>query len=195
MLKLGAFFFFAPLAAIEAFYYQQFGLVVIFTLYFGLSVQAERSADRFLAKFKEAQSPDADFKERYFRARRPKEEAKKLEPETEPEFVKVQPLGGKRKAQGDARFQRAAESPRPAPRPAPVIPRAPNFHSQAPHEILAISENAATRTIVNAFRHWIKRFHPDHSPGLSPALANMQTRQITAAKKAMLARRHARKAA
>ncbi|MGZ3670492.1 MAG: DnaJ domain-containing protein, partial [Bdellovibrionota bacterium] len=79
----------------------------------------------------------------------------------------------------------------PARRP---FPPAPNFQGSA-HEVLGVAENAATRTIVNAFRHWVKRFHPDHAPILPLAEANAKVRQLAGAKELLLDRRRGKKAA
>ena len=63
------------------------------------------------------------------------------------------------------------------------------FRSGKAHEILGISEQAATRTILRAFRYWVKRFHPDNARGLSPETAANNTRKLTEAKSVLLLKR------
>lgn len=38
--------------------------------------------------------------------------------------------------------------------------RVPNFHGK-PHEVLGIAENAPKELALKAYKHWIKRYHPD----------------------------------
>jgi len=152
MLKIGLFCVLTPCAAMEMFYYHQFGIVLVGTLYFGLSMQADFSAQRLILQ---------------------NLNLRRLEAEPEVIELKVVPLGEKRK-----------NKPVPPRNPALLFP---NFRG-LPHEILAVPEDADTRTIVNAFRHWIKRFHPDKDKAHSAASANEKARQITEAKHILLER-------
>lgn len=57
-----------------------------------------------------------------------------------------------------------------------------------PHEVLGIRENAATMTIVSAFRHWIKKHHPD-KVGPASAMANDHAIKLNSAKETLLEQR------
>jgi len=57
-----------------------------------------------------------------------------------------------------------------------------------PHEVLGIRENAATITIVSAFRHWIKKHHPD-KVGSSAVGANDHAIKLNSAKETLLEQR------
>lgn len=82
-------------------------------------------------------------------------------------------------------------TPGNAEAPQRKLPRMPE-----PHEILGVPREAATRTIVNAFRRWIKLVHPDNAKGgKAPELANFQARMITEAKRKLLEDRRSKKAA
>jgi DnaJ-class molecular chaperone len=60
---------------------------------------------------------------------------------------------------------------------------------------LGIDDHAHTRTIVNAFRFWIKQFHPDRAVGIPVEVANDRVQRLTQAKEILLERRKARRAA
>jgi len=181
MVRIVLFCLFAPFALMEALFYRQFNLTILGTLYLGLCMQADFAAGRFLREGLRKGSPRRHWNE------------DEPVPKEEPPELKVRPLGEKRWH---------APPPPCEPLPAPRVerhrvrnplPPSPNFQGR-PHEVLGIAENAATRTIVNAFRHWVKRFHPDHSPALPLVEANARVRQIAAAKELLLERRRGKKA-
>jgi hypothetical protein len=207
MLRIVLFSIFAPLAMIELLFYKQFGVLLVGGLYFGLAMQADWAAGRLL------KNGDVDANGKPRKRRHWSED----EP-VENEELHVNPLGGSRTVEPDTAY-----APPPPPREAPALsiapppaaafevqparrardtrpaelrklPSIPNFRGQA-HEVLGVSENARTRTIVNAFRHWIKRFHPDRAQDLAPELANRRVQRLTEAKELLLERRRSRKAA
>ena len=211
MLRIVLFCIFAPLAAMEMLFYHHFGLVIVGTLYIGLSMQADFAAARFirdgLCRDDTSGSTRINRKPRHW---------SDDDPGPDEADLKVHPLGETRRST-DAYRPRPPESAPQAPRiaallPEREVPRAreprterrrtearplppcPNFRGRA-HEVLGVDENAATRTIVNAFRHWIKCFHPDRAPALPMELANAKVRQLTASKVLLLERRRSRKAA
>lgn len=204
MLKIILFICFLPFAMMEIFFHKQFGLVVVGFLYFVLQMQADRAANRFLADAFRWKIPT-----RQSEARRRQEEA------GEEEEIDVAPLpAGSQPGQpgfytamrsDPAPEEKPVETPRltrpspfrlkaakEAPSAPPEAPKAPNFRGRA-HEVLAIPENAATRTIKRAFRFWVKQVHPDHNRA-SP-VANYQVQRITEAKDLLLERRRAKKGA
>jgi hypothetical protein len=93
--------------------------------------------------------------------------------------------------QAEAAAQAEAKAAKSAPKPAtshsPTPRREPNFFG-APHEVLVIDPQSPTGQIVGAFRHWMKVYHPDHSPQ-AQELANERARKIQEAKEAMLEKR------
>ena len=166
MTRILVFCLMVPFALIEMFLYHRYDVVLVGTLYFALCVQADFAAGRYAREF--------------FRA-------PEREPEAEPESeeLHVPPLGAPR-----ARAEPAKEKPRLPP----SLPPEPNFRGRA-HEVLGVRENAATRTIVNAFRRLAKRFHPDQARGLPAEMANERMHKISEAKERLLERRRSRRAA
>ncbi|HEY8280429.1 MAG TPA: J domain-containing protein [Bdellovibrionota bacterium] len=188
MLKTALFCAFIPFAAMEILFYHQFGLILVGTLYIGLSLQAEMAANRLVAQgLRYAPGTRRHWSQ---------EPLWNAEPGPE---LKVPPLG-KKKSSSQQSYQKPLPRQNPRPAPAATRPRTATSHeSQKPkqlppnfggrdHEVLGVSENAATRTIVRAFRHWIKRFHPDGAR-LPQELANRKSQQLTEAKDRMLERR------
>lgn len=171
-------------------------------LFVFLNVQANMAAARFLREG--LKNPDEPFEYPEWYTGAPKKEKKAEKP---PEMVNVIPLSQARKRQAPPRQDPPRQDPprqepsREKPKVARETPKAqptvsatektkpffqlPKFTGQ-PHEVLGIQENAATRLIVQAFRHWIKRYHPDHA---SQRAAAEQTRQLTSAKESLLEKR------
>lgn len=146
-------------------------LTTVALLYVVLRVQADTAAKRYLLE----------------RERQPEEELPNLR-------AKAQETP-KREASRPAPPKPAPRPAMPAPLPAQPEIRYPNFHGR-PHEVLGIAENAATKLIVKAFRKWIQKFHPDHTPGDSgKEHATLHARQLSAAKEALLERRKREKRA
>lgn len=183
MVRILVFCVVAPFAAMELLLYRRYDFVLLGSLYLALSIQADFAAGRFLRENLGKQA-----KRRHW---------------SEDDEIKVQPLGeGARKQ--DTTFYPPPpprnEAPAPSPRPERrrgkrgALAPLPNFHGPA-HEVLGVEEDAATRTIVHAFRHWIKRFHPDQARHLPAALANAKVRQLTDAKEQLLERRRTRRPA
>ncbi len=199
MLKIILFICFLPFALTEIFFYKQFGFAVVGVLYFLLIMQADRAANRFLAD---------SF--RWHIPTRQSERKKRQEQALEEEEIEVTPLHAQPGQPGfytamkkeEVEEEPTIETPRPS-RPSPFrlkaaghtpladLPKSPNYRGE-PHEVLAVPENAATRTIKRAFRFWIKKVHPDHNAG---SFANFQVRKITAAKELLLERRRVKKQA
>lgn len=172
MLKLAFFFALLPFAFLEVFLYKQFGLVVLGSLYFALSMQAEYAANRFMLQGLRWPVPTRQAEEK------PRETTRK-EPVREPVREAPRPA--------------AQAAPRQAPPPpAKEKPRMPNYSGRA-HEVLAVPENAATRTIKFAFRFWLKKVHPDHNHTQPSELLNRRVQKITEAKDLLLDRRRATK--
>jgi hypothetical protein len=213
MLKIILFICLLPFAMMEIFFYKQFGLVAVGFLYFVLQLQADRAAKNFLAdglKWK--------FPTRQSEAKRRQQQAEEEEISVAPLFNDRAETEFSGSQPGQPGFYTAMrKDPRPQEKPsekarvkqpnpfnektaktsparnhAQELPRIPNFHGRA-HEVLAISENAATRTIKRAFRFWVKKVHPDHNQ-LSH-MANYQVQKITEAKELLLTRRRAKKSA
>jgi hypothetical protein len=65
---------------------------------------------------------------------------------------------------------------------------APKFTGK-PHEVLCVPEDAGTKTINIAYRHWIKQFHPDKN---ATASAQVHARQLHEARQKLLSRRKMR---
>ena len=216
MLKIGLFCVFLPFALAEMFYNHSFGMILIGTLYMGLSLQADFAARRLAQQGLVARDANGN----------PVPRRRWNDPEEDwIEELKVSPLGEKPSSspqdtawvpprgafQQTDPFPGAPSAPAPEAAKAPPIverrrtprgsasgpkplPASPNFHGRD-HELLGVGENARTRTIVNAFRHWIKKFHPDQNQTLPVALANQRVMRLTEAKERLLARRRAQKAA
>ncbi|MCO5143452.1 MAG: DnaJ domain-containing protein [Oligoflexia bacterium] len=69
----------------------------------------------------------------------------------------------------------------------------PKFYG-TPTETLGISSNAKTQTILSAFRHWIKKHHPDTaSTEEEKKISNQKSILLTEAKKAALLNRKKQK--
>ncbi|MGE3262235.1 MAG: DnaJ domain-containing protein [Bacteriovoracia bacterium] len=189
-------------SAVEYLSQGQFGLGLVSALYMILSLQAESAAKRFL---RDGLRPAALLAGSGYGSRPPEPRREKIRIE---DVLDVKPLGEKKREGPKAEKQEGkkekrqeappraeqkakAESPKPQPKPAPKkeLPKAPLFHGK-PHEVLAVRENAATQTIVKAFRHWVKQYHPDHArtPQQTQS-ANEHTRCLTDAKEKLLERR------
>jgi len=189
MLKIGLLCILTPCALVELFFYQQFGIALAGGLYLFLSFQAEHSARRLAVQGL-----------RYPASAPPRKRWNECE--AEEKEIKVGPLGG-----GAAREtyrpkstalpppkpprEEARRKERPRERARQVPPRAPSPtppRPREPHELLGVPREAATRTIVRAFRRWIKQVHPDTagSGKASAAQANAQARLITEAKNRLL---------
>lgn len=66
--------------------------------------------------------------------------------------------------------------------------RVPNFRGK-PHEILGIPADASKETIQKAFKHWIKRYHPDrvaHLGGRYVDQARRRAEQLNTAREELL---------
>jgi hypothetical protein len=162
-------------------------------LYVVLKLQADRAADKFLSA--PATAPE------------PQQEPSWMPPPEQDPFAPL-PLGFTAQEKTEPKEKektRATESKKAAPsrpREKPRVDvhaspfRAPRFHG-SPHEVLGIETNANTSVIVQAFRHWIKRYHPDHLRAIQRTQsATEKARTLTAAKDTLLERRkHSRKAA
>lgn len=175
----------------------RFGIAMVTGLYFFLLMQAEHAAKRYLKygllmpvpvgpdrqeapkkkftvedvlevpRLGERKSSDWQAK-----AEARKRQEKKSEPKAE--------------AKQETKQQPKTELPKAEPKPQP---KAPDFRGR-PHEVLAVNQNAATQTIVRAFRKWVKEYHPDHARTVKEAQsANEHTRCLTDAKDKMLQKR------
>lgn len=226
MLKMILFICLLPFALMEVFFYKQFGIVVVGFLYFMLSLQADRAANKFLRDGFRWSIPT-----------RQSERRRRLEEAAEDEHIAVDPLSTGRAegapsagsqpgqpgfytsmrtdpkpeevpvetvrltrpsmfrigAQTTTTASQAGQIP-PASEERPALPAAPNYRGRA-HEVLAVPENAATRTIKRAFRFWIKKVHPDHNGGAAGPLSNMRVQRITEAKDLLLERRRTKRSA
>jgi DnaJ-domain-containing protein 1 len=96
------------------------------------------------------------------------------------------PMEAKQKAERETRRDETSARKRKAssPGPSPFL-RIPNFRG-ASHEVLGVKENSATRTILRAFRHWIKKYHPDHR---GEGVGGEQARLLAGAKETLLEKR------
>lgn len=66
--------------------------------------------------------------------------------------------------------------------------RAPNFHGKA-HEILGIPAGAPKELVMRAYKHWIKRYHPDrvaHLGGKYVEQARRRAEQLNSARDELL---------
>lgn len=88
-------------------------------------------------------------------------------------------------------LEKTKEMPAPEPKK-PAKPKGlfltPNFQGPA-HEVLGIEPEADTKIIHLAFRHWIKKYHPDHQRAEVCDKATQQARRLQEAKLAMLEKR------
>jgi hypothetical protein len=179
-------------------------------LFVFLQVQANIAAARFLRDG--LKKPDEPFEYPDWYTGKPMKE-KAPEEKKVGEHLNVIPLAGKRKSGFEKKTETKHETkndsrrePRQDPKPEPKIEAAraaPSSPSQektrpffrlpkftgSPHEVLGIQENAATRLIVQAFRHWIKRYHPDHARPSAQAESTEKARQLNLAKESLLERR------
>jgi DnaJ-domain-containing protein 1 len=83
--------------------------------------------------------------------------------------------------------------PDPKEKPEPVAPqefRVPSFRGP-PHEVLGIPANADVSLVNRAFKHWIKRYHPDRVTHLGKGYveqARRRAEQLNTARQSLLAR-------
>ncbi|MGZ3695579.1 MAG: DnaJ domain-containing protein [Bdellovibrionota bacterium] len=199
-------------SAYEYFTRGQCGLALVSGLYMILSIQAEHAANRFLrnglypvSAFGGMSSPPPnkpqgwDIPEEPIKVERLGTKKQKTESYSRPEpSSRETPKQEKPKAAPRPEMkteQKAEQKKKTEPQAAKPKAKAikpdtsPRFNGK-PHEVLVIQENAATITIVRAFRHWVKKYHPDHAH--SPAetqSANEHTRMLTDAKEKLLDRR------
>lgn len=164
------FYFLVALASFDLLFFEV-RLSTLALLYAALHLQADGAAQRFLKEFVRKSFPHEDAKPA---------------PPTEP--AKVIPF--RQASQNDKEAPRAKPTPK---RPEPAAPQAeviqlPKFGGR-PHEVLGVSENAATRLIVKAFRKWIQQYHPDHAPPYARENATAHARQLNDAKEILLERR------
>ena len=81
----------------------------------------------------------------------------------------------------------AEKAEKPAPGPAPEF-QIPNFRGR-PHEILGISPGAPRELVLRAYKHWIKRYHPDRVAHLGEtyvAQARRRAEQLNTARDELL---------
>lgn len=210
MLKMILFICLLPFAMMEIFFYKQFGLVVVGTLYFVLTMQADRAANRFLSDAFAWRFPTRQSERRRKQAEAAEEEELEVPPlhaqpgnagyysamrKDEPaEERPIETVRLSRTSPFRAHATQAQAQVQPQAAPSPERPRAPNYRGPA-HEVLAVPENAATRTIKRAFRFWIKQVHPDQNRTSISSIANLQVQKITEAKDLLLERRRAKKRA
>jgi hypothetical protein len=198
MLKYLLFIVLTAAAAWEFFVTGQFGIALVSGIYMALAVQAESAANRFLKYGLYPNGVPA------YAFASQKASAQKAEAGA---VLKTQPLGRTKNSSYEAPKQEkpkaktqpssqkpeskpaSARAPEKASVKAPQVPRAPRFDGR-PHEVLGVRENAATQTIVGAFRHWIKQYHPDHAHTPEQAKhANEHTRCLASARQNLLERR------
>lgn len=94
-----------------------------------------------------------------------------------------------------AKIRRHQSAPRRVRKAAPdedthKIYRTPNF-SGRPHEVLGVAQNATKEQVLGAYKHWIKRYHPDRVQHLGPAYvkqANQRAEQLNEARIVLLKR-------
>lgn len=218
LLKVALFCIFAPFAFIEAFFYQRFGIVLLGGLYLLLAMQADFAASRFLRKTEKEK--ELKRQGRHWSEADNDLPIEEVEIPVEPlgrknkdasSFYTPPPEGWEKptasKEESKPRLKIVVPSPQAAnasaqPKTSSSSKRntrsrlsaQPNFKGRA-HEILAVDENASTRTILSAFRHWIKRFHPDQNPFTASPDLNLKAQRITEAKNFLIEQRRAKKAA
>jgi|GEM_PF-4918277 len=194
MIKLILFICFLPVAMFEVFFYKQFGLVVVGTLYLVLSLQADMAAKKFLmnglrwpVQTKQARRKAGldEYQEEVYVA--PLGEKKKERPTYTP-MRNEAPALNEQPAEAVKLTRPSAFRLSAAQVAAADIYHEPNFSGRA-HEVLAVPENAATRTIKRAFRIWVKKMHPDQNGSLPREVANRRVQRITEAKELLLERR------
>ena len=105
-------------------------------------------------------------------------------PNQEQKFTGAKPLGTRASESLKKSEKRAEPKSQKRARSEFKLPKFLGTH----HEVLGINENAATMTIVAAFRHWIKKHHPDKS-GPNTQSAHDHAIKLNAAKEALLERR------
>jgi len=169
-------------------------------LFVFLQVQANVAAARFLRDGLKRTDEPFEYPN-WYTGKPPKQEPRE-EKKTGP-HLNVIPLAAKKQTRSEQKAgpkpnpnpEPKKETPRPTPNPAPLEKTQPFFQrpkfSGTPYEVLGIQENAATRMIVQAFRHWIKRYHPDHAKPSAEAQASSteKARQLNLAKESLLERR------
>ncbi len=72
-----------------------------------------------------------------------------------------------------------------------AIFKIPNFNG-APHEVLGVPVDADAALISSAYRHWMKRYHPDHVTHLGKQYveqARRRAEQLNTARQALLSSR------
>jgi DnaJ-domain-containing protein 1 len=170
----------------------RFGIALVTGLYFFLLVQAEHAAKRFL-KYglllplpAAGPGPRSEPKKNKITVEDVLEVPRLGERRSDPRKAKQEtPKSEPRKTEPKRESERKAEPQAPQPEK----PKAPDFRGK-PHEVLAVNQNAATQTIVRAFRRWVKEYHPDHARSAREARsANEHTRCLTDAKDKMLQKR------
>lgn len=186
MTKVALYFLFAPLALILLLFHQQFEAMFVGTIFFAIAIRSDWMASRLFGGAAEEKPPaDESVEIRVHRlvSRAP------VTPPPSPAPAASLPAPGAETAEPPRRVpeRRTGAGPR-------RLPASPNFRGPA-HEVLGVSEDSRTRTIVSAFRHWIKRFHPDQAQDLPAELANARVQRLTEAKELLLERRRSRKAA
>lgn len=91
----------------------------------------------------------------------------------------------------EVRKSSPAATSKPAP-PRPVRFQTPRFSGQ-PHEILGIESESPTGRIIQAYKHWMKQYHPDKTALLGTKAkqseANEYARKIHEAKQQMVNKR------
>lgn len=126
-------------------------------------------------------------------------------PRPDPAPSSAEPLRLSAPLKAGAQAKAHAGKPRPSPeaprapkrgkpREWPSLFRLPRFNGK-PHEVLGLGIDPTTRQIIGAFRHWIKRHHPDHAQNPQDASrATDEARRLNEAKQALLDRRKQRRA-
>ena len=91
---------------------------------------------------------------------------------------------------GDAEPEAPKPQPESQPKPAPRRAefQLPNFRGK-PHEVLGVPANADADLIGRAYKHWIKRYHPDRVTHLGPNYVDQARRraeQLNTARQALI---------
>lgn len=88
--------------------------------------------------------------------------------------------------EADAPKAQPEAQPKPAPRRAEF--QLPNFRGK-PHEVLGVPANADADMIGRAYKHWIKRYHPDRVTHLGQNYVDQARRraeQLNSARQALI---------
>jgi hypothetical protein len=176
-------------------------------LYVALKIQAEYAAQKFIRESagslpkqegihsSEAEDSYVDVAPLRGKGKAPKENGfanmvQQIEETTKRIFFSsAQQLSGKVPAPnkinptGSHRTRSYKPSAKKIPKLEPLPFRHPNFRGE-PHQTLGIQREAKTRTILKAFRFWIKRFHPDLA-----GQSQQQARALTEARDRLLSSR------